>query len=256
MNTYKNVYNEEEDMYDFEEEEEEQNDKSNSQKTVIHNLVVYCNLKCELDLYKIAQLVKFSNYDPHKSPGLTLKIKNPRSTAKIFHKGGMSITGVKTEEEGFKAAKKFGKIIKKLNYNVCVKKIEIKNIMATSCCNFEVDIQSVSSDSRFKNVVQYNPEIFSGIRVKILINSNNRIRANVYASGKMNVCGCKTNEELQNAIEYVVKMMKNHERKADLTMNNCETHLERVEIEKVKEKKKKRNEKKKNDPFFGKKPNH
>lgn len=45
MNTYKNVYNEEEDMYDFE-EEEEQNDKSNSQKTVIHNLVVYCNLEC------------------------------------------------------------------------------------------------------------------------------------------------------------------------------------------------------------------
>ena len=169
-------------------------------------------MQCTFDLFQIAQLVRNSEYDPRKSPALILKINIPKATAMIYKEGGMTITGVKTQEEGLKSAKKIGKVLKKLNYHVRVKKVVVKSIMATSNCNFNVDIESVSYGPQFKKFVYYNPSVFAGIRASVFVSG--KVRASVFVSGKMIFIGAKEIDELEKSVDFVFKIMMIHERKA------------------------------------------
>lgn len=224
-------------------------------RTIIHNYIIYCDLQCTLDLFRIAQLTQNAWYDPRKSPGLLLRRNNGQITCRIFKAGGMSITGVKTKEEGLKTAKIFLRVIKKFNNEAKMKKIEVKNIMATSHCNFEVDIESVSYDPKFKHLVKYNPEVFSGIRVTI---PSSNVRANVFVSGKMTIVGAKDESELEKAVDFVIKIMEQHKKESKQSLNNFQILQENEnDIEKIREEqimKKLKKEKKKKDPFYGKKP--
>ena len=204
-------------------------------------------MQCTFDLFQIAQLVRNSEYDPRKSPALILKINIPKATAMIYKEGGMTITGVKTQEEGLKSAKKIGKVLKKLNYHVRVKKVVVKSIMATSNCNFNVDIESVSYGPQFKKFVYYNPSVFAGIR------------ASVFVSGKMIFIGAKEIDELEKSVDFVFKIMMIHERKAiqmlDVFQNNQENEKQETNITKE-QRNQNLKDKKKKDPFFGKKPRY
>jgi len=64
----------------------------------LQNLVATANLNCtRLDLRKIAMGCRNAEYNPSRFPAVVMRIREPKTTALIFSKGKMVITGAKSE---------------------------------------------------------------------------------------------------------------------------------------------------------------
>ena len=57
----------------------------------------------------------------HPHVQVIMRIRDPKSTALIFHSGKMVCTGTKSEQEARTAARKYAKILQKLSYQVSFK---------------------------------------------------------------------------------------------------------------------------------------
>merc|ERR1719397_1633806 len=92
----------------------------------VHNVVATFDVKCQLDLVKIATRVRNCEYRPNRFSGAVCRILEPcKSTALIFHSGKVVITG----------ARKFHKILKHLNFpckNLSKNNFHIQNIQAST----------------------------------------------------------------------------------------------------------------------------
>ena len=79
------------------------------------NVVATCETNCrKLDLRKIYQNCRNADYNPTRFPAVILRITSPKTTAMIFSKGKLVITGAKSEVQALSAAKIFVKIISKV----------------------------------------------------------------------------------------------------------------------------------------------
>lgn len=82
------------------------------------NCVATIDLGCPLDLRTIHFRTRNSEYNPARFNGIVMRILVPRTTALIFSTGKIIITGARNESNALLSAKKFAKIIQKLNFNV------------------------------------------------------------------------------------------------------------------------------------------
>jgi len=82
-----------------------------SNKPTLQNIVSTVNLKCKLDLKKIALNARNTEYNPKRFAAAIMKIRNPKTTALVFSSGKMVCTGAKSEDESKTAAKKYAKTI-------------------------------------------------------------------------------------------------------------------------------------------------
>lgn len=83
----------------------------------LQNIVSTANLNCKnLDLRDIARRCKNVEYKPKRFAAAIMRIREPRTTALIFASGRMVCTGAKSEEDSYKAAKRYAKHIKQVGY--------------------------------------------------------------------------------------------------------------------------------------------
>lgn len=108
---------------------------------VLNNFVATVNLRCSIDLKKLALNAKNVVYDPRKFPAATMKIRNPKATAQIFSNGKFVCLGTKSEEETKLASKKIAKIIKNLGYEVRFTDFKIVNTFASCDLGFQVKLR-------------------------------------------------------------------------------------------------------------------
>jgi len=74
--------------------------------------VATADLNCnKLDLKKIAMGCRNAEYNPSRFPAVVMRIREPKTTALIFAKGKMVITGAKSEVGAMQAGKIFEKAI-------------------------------------------------------------------------------------------------------------------------------------------------
>ena len=62
----------------------------------------------------LAQWCRNSEYNPGRFNAVVMRIREPRTTALIFRTGKVVITGAKSEQEAFQAARIFEKTIAKV----------------------------------------------------------------------------------------------------------------------------------------------
>ncbi|KAK8864752.1 hypothetical protein M9Y10_010275 [Tritrichomonas musculus] len=222
-------------------------------KPVVHDVHIKCNLNCTLDLYNIAQLTRNAEYCPQRIQYLKLEISNPSAIAQIFKIGTMNVIGTKTVSDAVLAAKKFGRVLKKLKYNVHLTDIKVTNILANSCYNFKVNFNSILNDLDYKMNIKYNPENFSGLIVKI---PNLPVTSTIYTSGRILFSGAKEMKDLESASEYILKMLQLHEQKSEISLMNFQSQPKsEILIDKNKNSLKAEiKDKMDYDPFYGKKP--
>lgn len=91
------------------------------EQPMIHNIVATANLCCKLDLTRIVSRVRNTEYNPKRFRAVIMRIFDPRTTAMIFSSGKIVCTGAKSERLACVAARKYGRIIQKLGYEVCSK---------------------------------------------------------------------------------------------------------------------------------------
>uniref|UniRef100_A0A2N9GY13 TATA-box-binding protein n=1 Tax=Fagus sylvatica TaxID=28930 RepID=A0A2N9GY13_FAGSY len=80
----------------------------------LQNVVASMDLGCNLDLKKIALKARNTEYNPKRFSAVTMRIRDPKTTALIFSSGKMVVTGAKSEDAANKAARKYARIIQKL----------------------------------------------------------------------------------------------------------------------------------------------
>ncbi|OHT11296.1 TATA-box-binding protein [Tritrichomonas foetus] len=176
-----------------------------SMNPVVRNLVACVEFGVPFDLYTIAQTVRNAEYNPRRFPAVILRISEPKATALIFGGGKMNIVGCKNRDDAYLAARKFGKIMKKLKYKVKLQNFCVKNIVATAACNFKVGLDKIANHPSYRSLTRYNPEVFSGLIYKV---PKPRVTLLIFASGKIILTGAKTTQELSEAAEWILPILK------------------------------------------------
>ena len=188
-------------------EEKSKKDK-NSLTYTIQNIVVKStlNIKSDIDLLKIVKLVKNTEYNKERFPGLFLRITDPKCVVIIFRTGKMILTGIKA----FTHIKKIVDFIvtelnKTLKANIKRDMVnsEVVNIVATA--NFDNQINLDLSAITLNNVI-FEPEVFPGLIYKCV----NPVKCVflIFNSGNVVLTGIREEKAIEPALINLGRMIR------------------------------------------------
>ena len=178
----------------------------------IVNVVSLAIYNSTFGLYEISTNIRNAEYNPKRMKAVTIKIKDPEVTARVFGNGKITIMGCKTIEDGHKAAKKFCKLLRKVGYeNLKLAKLEIASIVAVANTQFNVQIDRLARTEPHQHFSTYNPDNFPGLVYKL---AEPKVTMIIFQSGSIIMNGAKTIEQLKEAAEYIYPILKNFEKKS------------------------------------------
>lgn len=163
----------------------------------IQNIVSTANLKCSLDLRKIALSARNAEYNPKRFAAVIMRIKEPKTTALIFTSGKMVCTGARSEQDSKKAARKYAKNILHLGFDVKFSGFTIQNIVGSCDVKFQISLEGLSLNH---NCAHYEPEVFPGLIFRMI---KPKIVLLIFVSGKIVLTGAKKKEEIYQAFENI-----------------------------------------------------
>ena len=172
----------------------------------IYNIVSKVNLGIELNLRNLALQANNAKYEPKKFSAVTMRIKEPKSTANIFSSGKMVCLGAKNEEDSKKACRRFAKILKNLGFPVVFKEFKIINIVGAADLKFQISLIQLYFNliKSEKKLIHYQPEIFPGLIYHIL---EPDIYVLIFASGKIILTGGKAVDDIYKAFKKVYPIL-------------------------------------------------
>ena len=103
-------------------------------------MVSTADLKCQLDLRKIALEGRNVEYNSIRFSSATMRIKEPKASASIFSSGIIVCKGAKSEEISKYATRKFAKEIRKIGFAVKVFEFKIVNIAGSCNLGFPINL--------------------------------------------------------------------------------------------------------------------
>lgn len=174
----------------------------------LENIVSTVNFDCKLELRKIALQAKNAEYNPKRFAAVIMRIRDPKTTALIFHSGKMVCTGAKTEADSETAARKYAKTIKKLGFDVKFKEFTIQNIVGSSSVNFLINLEALKVIHQ--KFCTYDPEIFPGLIYRM---EQPHVVLLIFCSGKVVLTGAKKREQLTEAFKKILPTLKKCQKK-------------------------------------------
>ena len=199
----------------------------------IVNMVSLANLgpNLKLHLKQLALLLKNAEYDPKRLNAVILRIKEPKTVALIFNSGKFVCTGAKNEEDLKKAARKVGKIIKSLKYDVKLCNFKIINIVSTCDAKFQIKLRQLYlklnyKNKNHKNLCRYEPEIFPGLIFPMM---SAQVTFLIFKSGKMNILGAKTRNEIFEAFDKIYPLLTKFKLEERINKNETNTNISNIE---------------------------
>uniref|UniRef100_A0A3P9PNT6 TATA-box-binding protein-like n=1 Tax=Poecilia reticulata TaxID=8081 RepID=A0A3P9PNT6_POERE len=129
-------------------------------------------------------------------PAITIRIRKPRSTARLFRNGTLVCAGATSIDESHRAARKFARIVQKLNFPVRLLNFQIKNIV--SCGRF-FPVHLADVRQAYSKKCSYHPELFPSLFFRGLPG----VTATVSPNGTIILNGPRTTEELHKASEAI-----------------------------------------------------
>ncbi|KAK9681748.1 hypothetical protein RND81_10G025400 [Saponaria officinalis] len=148
----------------------------------IHNIVSTVNLDCKLNLQAIALHARNAEYNPKRFTAVIMRIRDPKTTALIFSSGRLVCTGAKTESDSKLAARKYARIIEKLELFQCFS----------------------------GEFAHYDPELFPGLIYRMV---KSKIVMLIFVSGKIVITGAKVREEIYIAFENIFPLINQFKKK-------------------------------------------
>jgi len=169
----------------------------------LQNIVCTVNLDCKLDLKKIALHARNAEYNPKRFAAVIMRIREPRTTALIFSSGKMVCTGAKSEELSKISARKYGRIIQKLGFEVKFKDFKIQNMVGSCDVGFPIRLEGlVLAQGQF---CSYEPELFPGLIYRMV---KPKIVLLVFVSGKVVLTGAKERSEIEEAFDAISPILR------------------------------------------------
>ncbi|KAI3438882.1 hypothetical protein D9Q98_001297 [Chlorella vulgaris] len=169
----------------------------------LQNVVATVNLECKLDLKNIALHARNAEYNPKRFAAVIMRIREPKSTALIFHSGKMVCTGTKSEAEARIASRKYAKILQKLSYAVAFKEFKIQNMVGSCDVKFPIRLEGLASTHAV--FCSYEPELFPGLIYRMV---DPKIVLLIFVSGKVVLTGAKKREDIYRAFEAIYPVLQ------------------------------------------------
>mmetsp|Transcript_18984 Transcript_18984/g.41564 ORF Transcript_18984/g.41564 Transcript_18984/m.41564 type:complete len:241 (-) Transcript_18984:71-793(-) len=169
----------------------------------LQNIVSTVNLGCALDLKKIALKARNAEYNPKRFAAVIMRIREPKTTALIFASGKMVCTGAKSEELSRLAARKYAKVIQKLDFPATFKDFKIQNIVGSCDVKFPIRLEGLAyAHGHFSS---YEPELFPGLIYRM---KSPKIVLLIFVSGKIVLTGAKERNQIYEAFENIFPVLQ------------------------------------------------
>jgi len=183
-------------------------EEKNTLTYTIQNIVVKStlNIKSDIDLIKLVKLLKNTEYNKERFPGLFFRITDPKCVVIIFRTGKMILTGIKA----FTHIKKIVDfIVKELNKTLKANikrdmvNSEVVNIVATA--NFDNKINLDLSAITLNNVI-FEPEVFPGLIYKCV----NPVKCVflIFNSGNVVLTGIREEKAIEPALINLGRLIR------------------------------------------------
>lgn len=169
----------------------------------ICNSIVCLDTKRHINLEKLAKDQRYtSKFNSKKFPGLSLKIKDPKTTVLIFKSGKLVCTGGKTVEAGYMS---LHQVLDILNFpESMVGFAKAQNYVGSDSVDHRVDLQRVYEKCS-PNAV-FEPEIFPGLKYTM---KEQRVTVLIFSTGKYVITGSKYLGDLYRADVIIRNLLSN-----------------------------------------------
>ena len=177
---------------------------------VLQNIVATCNLSVELDLKTIALHARNAEYTPKRFSAVIMRIREPKTTALIFRSGKMVVTGAKSEDQARNAARKYARIIQKLDFPVRFTDFKIQNMVGSCDVRFPIRLEGLAY--KHSHYSSYEPELFPGLIYRMV---QPKIVLLIFVSGKVVLTGGKVRNEIYKAFEQIYPVLQEFRKTSD-----------------------------------------
>ena len=146
-------------------------------KPTLQNIVATCNLACDLDLKTIAMHARNAEYNPKRFAAVIMRIRDPKTTALIFRSGKMVVTGAKSEADARTAARKYARIIQKLDFPARFADFKIQNMVGSCDVKFPIRLEGLAYKRAASLTVRVRVRVWVRLRLRV------RVRVRVCLEG-------------------------------------------------------------------------
>lgn len=167
----------------------------------IVNVVASFYFPHRIDVHQVAEalgveLVKLSS----RGALIAARVRMGNAYLLVYHTGRVVCVGATSEREVRAAARKLVEALKSKGFLVQENGLDVKvlNVVASVELGYPVDIESLAE--RLERCI-YEPEIFPGLIL------SDRWTYLVFANGKVNVVGMKSESELVQAVSHLMELI-------------------------------------------------
>mmetsp|Transcript_16899 Transcript_16899/g.34228 ORF Transcript_16899/g.34228 Transcript_16899/m.34228 type:complete len:226 (+) Transcript_16899:116-793(+) len=172
-------------------------------KPTLQNIVATCNLACDLDLKTIAMHARNAEYNPKRFAAVIMRIREPKTTALIFKSGKMVVTGAKSEADARLGARRYARIIQKLDFPARFADWKIQNMVGSCDVKFPIRLEGLAY--KHSHYSSYEPELFPGLIYRMV---QPKIVLLIFVSGKVVLTGGKTRKEIYASFEQIYPVLQ------------------------------------------------
>ena len=170
----------------------------------IQNIVATTDLKHDIPLIKLAEVLPNTEYNPEQFPGLVMRIKDPKTSALIFSSGNVVCTGAKSLTKVKESIQQIIKNLQKISIKIKIKpQISVQNMVASG--NIKMDLNLNELALKLENT-EYEPEQFPGLVFKL---KGTHATFLLFSNGKIVCTGTKSEVKLREAVALLVKVLRN-----------------------------------------------
>lgn len=167
---------------------------------VINNVVCAFNVRCTLALKEIA--LHGANVEYKRENGMvTMKLRKPYTTASIWSSGKITCTGATSEDQARVAARRYARLLQKLNFRVRFQNYRVVNVLGT--CKMPFAIKIVQFSEKYKKEASYEPELHPGVTYNL---KTPKATLKIFSTGSMTVTAASV-AHVQAAIEHIYPLV-------------------------------------------------
>ncbi|KAF5401023.1 Transcription factor TFIID [Paragonimus heterotremus] len=172
---------------------------------MIHNVIATVNLGCPIELRKVVLHIRSAEYNPKRFPGAVVRLREPRVTCLVFGTGKMVCTGARSEADCNLGARKCARILQKIGFPTRFMDFTVQNMVGLADLRFPIRLERLLLAN--EQMTQYEPEIFPGLIYRIV---KPRMAMLIFVNGKIVMTGCKSREQMHEALNSVYPVLYNY----------------------------------------------
>ena len=157
----------------------------------------------QLDLTRMVHEMSNIEYRPQRFAPVIVRTRRPiRASFLIYSSGSVICTGTKSEEEAKKACRCLLKKVRGVYPDCRIYDFKVTNMVGSTKLGFALDLEQISNNC---SRCLFNPELFPGMFFRP--SNLPGVTATLFRSGKVNITGALSRDQLSDALEEVVSVV-------------------------------------------------